>query len=306
MTTFRSSVSVSEDTYLNHILNLWDDTHDLDVTPERLSEYISETNNGNSLYHKNSSTKNDVILNGFVDDIIYKLLDFRNATYCLSIPNSNPINEHYVQREYEALKAIYDSTNGSNWDIKLNPVTGKTWNFVTTNETEYNDPCAEKWVGVTCILDKQTGDCTVRMLTLYRMNLSGYIPTEIGYLTSLELILIQYNYLSGGAIPTEIGSLSRLRYLGLPWNNITGKIPTQIGQLKLLQGINLVNNNLANKLPTEIGQLTLLNSILVHTNRLSGSIPEEFQNLIKLKLLSVHSCNLTGVSSSIDSLRFHN
>lgn len=273
---------------------------------DSFSKYFYEHSNNN---RPNFIYSNKGNLDKVQEDILDYVLQSYHATQCESDPRLGG-DDQYIRREYEALKALYDSTNGSNWrtsiDVShLNATVypGRTWNFVTSNGTDYNDPCAEKWIGVTCTRDVVNGNCTVSMLILYDINLHGYLPTKIGYLTSLELMLIQNNYLSRSTIPTEIGQLSRLTFLGLKSNNLNGQIPTQIGQLTALRLLVLSYNDFTNNLPTEIGKLTLLRTLNVKKNRrLNGRIPQEFKSLTQLKDFVLRSCNMSGNLSALVSM----
>ena len=70
-------------------------------------------------------------------------------------------------------------------------------------------------------------------LSLYRNQLSGPIPSEIGSLASLVELKLDRNQLSG-PIPSEIGSLANLEELLLYSNNLSGTIPTELGSLSQL------------------------------------------------------------------------
>lgn len=275
----------------SHFEYAWDDSTIVESFSKHLSDF-------DSFFKNYSHSSSDGILDKVLDDIILSALQSYNITQCVSGPA--PSNTSYIKLEYEALKAIYESTDGSHWHISVgdkNMYPGKTWN-IDTNGTDYNDPCAEKWAGVICRHDALTGNCIVSMLILYNFNLTGYLPTEIGYLTSLELILIENNNLGAGLIPTEIGNLCRLSFLYLPWNNIRGEIPTQLGRLTALRLLALPHNDLTNTLPTEIGQLTNLHILVVKKNLFNGSIPQELQNLKQLKVFSFGGCAFEGVFPS--------
>ena len=51
---------------------------------------------------------------------------------------------------------------------------------------------------------------------------TGFIPTEFGDLTNLELLDLKRNQLDG-AIPTEMGKLVKLRSLELAMNSLDGE-----------------------------------------------------------------------------------
>ncbi|KAI8822278.1 hypothetical protein BJ741DRAFT_96920 [Chytriomyces cf. hyalinus JEL632] len=108
--------------------------------------------------------------------------------------------------------------------------------------------------------------------------LTGSIPTELGSLTSLNLLNLSGNQLTG-SIPTELGQLTSLQYMFLNSNQLTGTIPTELGRLTSLSWLHLESNKLTGSIPTELGQLTNLTILRLDFNRLSGSIPCEFSNL---------------------------
>ena len=70
------------------------------------------------------------------------------------------------QTECEALVALYESTDGDNWNDN-------------TGWLETDTPC--EWYGVTC------SEGNVRGISLTFNNLQGSIPSEIGNFTALSL-----------------------------------------------------------------------------------------------------------------------
>ena len=58
-------------------------------------------------------------------------------------------------------------------------------------------------------------------LDLRNNELTGPIPSEIGYLTNLTYLDLRYNQLTG-TIPSEIGHLTNLHYLNLRNKQLTG------------------------------------------------------------------------------------
>ena len=59
-------------------------------------------------------------------------------------------------------------------------------------------------------------------------DISGTLPTEIGWLTGLTYVDLSYNALSK-TLPTEVGMLTGLTSIDLGKNSFTGTIPSQIG-----------------------------------------------------------------------------
>lgn len=113
------------------------------------------------------------------------------------------ITEKPVNRDREALIAIYNATDGPNWF--------NTWDLSSID--------ISTWNGV--VLD---GDGRVATLDLSSNNLVGTIPPEIGQLSNLELFNVANNELSG-TIPQELGLLRFLDQAKLDRNSFSGKIP---------------------------------------------------------------------------------
>ena len=176
------------------------------------------------------------------------------------------------QAEYEALVALYNSTNGANWS------NNSGW-------LDTNTPC--NWYGVTC----SAGHVTE--LSLVYNQLNGSIPPELGNLANLTQLHLYYNQLSGN-IPPELGSLANLQSLYLGHNQLSGSIPPELGNLANLQGLYLYENQLSGSIPPELGNLADLRSLELYDNQLSGSIPAELGNLANLLDLWLHTNQLSG------------
>ncbi|MFK8010445.1 MAG: fibronectin type III domain-containing protein [Marinicellaceae bacterium] len=163
--------------------------------------------------------------------------------------------------EKDALVAFYNSTNGASWTNQNN-------NWLT------GDPCLNNWEGITC---NQTNDSVIQIF-FGSNNINGPLPAEIGDLSNLELIEINFNQLSG-TIPSEIGNLSNLKDLRLVDNQLSGSIPSSIGNLSDLQILLLARNELTGPIPSSIGNLSNILILQLYTNQLEGAIPAELGNL---------------------------
>ncbi|XVF64421.1 hypothetical protein PTKIN_Ptkin09bG0168000 [Pterospermum kingtungense] len=80
-------------------------------------------------------------------------------------------------------------------------------------------------------------------------NLSGSLPSELGFLQGLYALNLSHNTLSG-SIPSGIGNMSLLESLDLSYNNLSGQIPTALTLLDSLSTLSLGYNNLSGKIPT--------------------------------------------------------
>lgn len=196
--------------------------------------------------------------------------------------------------ECEALVALYNSTDGSNW------TNGSGW-LVT------NTPCS--WYGVTCSaghatrlglqgnqlsgsIPPQLGSLvSLQYLALYSNQLTGSIPPQLGSLTDLQSLSLEANQLTG-SIPSQLGNLTDLRSLSLSGNQLTGSIPVGLGDLASLQGLYLCSNQLTGSIPVELGNLASLQDLYLHTNQFSGALPGTLTNLINLDRFRFHNTDL--------------
>eukprot|EP00268_Persea_americana_P030434 TRINITY_DN2944_c2_g1_i4.p1 TRINITY_DN2944_c2_g1~~TRINITY_DN2944_c2_g1_i4.p1 ORF type:complete len:345 (-),score=59.92 TRINITY_DN2944_c2_g1_i4:3014-4048(-) len=134
------------------------------------------------------------------------------------------------------------------------------WNAVDA------DPCS--WSGIQC---SPTRDHVVA-LNLSSLALKGFVGRELGFLTSLQELVLHNNSFIG-PIPGEIGTLKSLTVLDLGMNRLSGPIPRELGNLTNVIKLNLQSNGLTGSIPTELGYLTNLQELRLGKNRLQGTIP---------------------------------
>ncbi|KAK0600793.1 hypothetical protein LWI29_018414 [Acer saccharum] len=78
--------------------------------------------------------------------------------------------------------------------------------------------------------------------------LTGDIPTEIGYLQEIIAMNLSRNSLSG-SIPESFSNLTNIESLDLSYNKLSGRIPPQLTQLNSLSTFNVSFNNLSGPVP---------------------------------------------------------
>ena len=149
-----------------------------------------------------------------------------------------------VETDREALVALYNATDGENWDVSDN------W---------LSDAPLGLWASVTT-----DDDGRVTELALDGNNLIGKLPPELGSLSNLKELDLR-------------GSGSQARqYLGD--KDLVGEIPPGLGDLSNLQSLNLGDKDLVGEIPAELGSLFNLNSLSLRDNELSGCVPSSLED----------------------------
>ena len=191
------------------------------------------------------------------------------------IPNYAVTNCTQNDPVWDILVELYFKTDGGNWTYDTN------W--------QSEEPICT-WYGITCDAD---GDVT--KIDLPSNGLSGPIPPELGRLSKLVHLDLNYNWTLSGTIPPELGNLRNLVHLNLSGNDLSGTIPPELGNLRNLVHLDLSNNDLSGTIPPELGRLSKLVNLHLHLNwTLSGEIPPELGNLRNLVELYLSSNRLSG------------
>ena len=167
-----------------------------------------------------------------------------------------------LARDCAILIAVRDALAGDgalNWDLAI--------------------PIAQ-WAGVTVYGTPPR----VRRLSLAGYYLTGHIPPQLGGLTALRALYLDYKDLTG-PIPPELGNLSDLIHLYLGDNQLTGPIPAALGELRNLRFLWLSGNQLSGVIPAELGALHDLRLLALDRNQLTGPIPATLTDLRNLRLL---------------------
>ena len=105
-------------------------------------------------------------------------------------------------------------------------------------------PCS--WGGINCTA---AGRVSEIVLTYQLPPLEGHLSTSLGELTSLEVLWLDGNLLSG-SIPPEIGNLSSLMVLSLSFQNFSGEVPPELFNCRNLVQLWLNGNNFTGNIIT--------------------------------------------------------
>lgn len=183
--------------------------------------------------------------------------------------------------QYNSLKALYDSLNGSHW------IGGCNWNWNFDNDR--TQPCTMPWNGITC----NQYQTSITHIQLGSCNMQGIIPTDIGNFVDLEYLSLQYNRKITGKIPSEIG-LTSLKDIQLSFNKLSGSIPPQLYQLTNLKQLWLWDNQFDGSISTQICNLINLESFNIGNNKFKGKLPECIGSLLQLSQAFLYNNALTG------------
>lgn len=239
--------------------------------------------------------------------VCLKLLPVLKKTHCLLVVflilSGNLLTAQVPESELNALRILFEATDGENWTNNTN------WNVYGGS-----DDVTSNWHGIIVedghvtgihlerneLRGSLPGEFFNQLPLLTRLNLrdnelTGSLLPEIGNLVSLIEIQLDNNLLSG-PIPPEIGNLVNLEHLQLDGNRLTGSIPPEIGNLKNLRFLNLnYMGTLSGEIPMEIWELTKLEVLYLRFGRFTGTIPPEIENLQNLRLLKLNENQLNGV-----------
>ncbi|XP_052288713.1 receptor kinase-like protein Xa21 [Citrus sinensis] len=139
---------------------------------------------------------------------------------------------------------------------------------------------------------------SLKVIALAENPVDGVLPSSIGNLSVSVEEIYMYKCNIHGRIPKEIGNLINLTTLSLGDNNLSGSLPITLGRLKKLQGLDLQNNKFEGPIPQEFCHFSRLYVVYLNRNKLSGSIPSCLGDLNSLRILSLSSNELTSVIPS--------
>ncbi len=196
-----------------------------------------------------------------------------------------------------ALVALYEATDGPNWDDNRNWLTDAplyAWEGVWTDASGRVQKLNLSWNGLAGEIPPELGDlANLEVLRLDGNDLTGEIPPKLGDLANLERLDLDGNDLTG-EIPPKLGDLANLELLSLSGIGLTGDIPPKLGDLANLRSLYLSRNGLTGEIPPELGDLASLDLLGLSGNDLTGDIPPKLGDLANLERLDLSDNDLTG------------
>ncbi len=202
------------------------------------------------------------------------------------------VSSQVSEEEFQALKALYNSTGGTNWINK----TG--WTNINTTSTK--DDVTSNWYGLTV-----TGG-HVTKIRLNSNNLVGYLPQQIGSFKWVYELSLDNNKLEG-LIPGAIGDMTELLYLTLSSNYFIAPLPQSLSNLKKLESIYLTKTPFNSPFPGDVlKNIPTLKRIDAGTCGFTGPMPDIFTSIPLLEALILTNNKMEGtLPSSINKLKLN-
>ncbi|KAM0011853.1 putative protein kinase RLK-Pelle-LRR-IX family [Helianthus debilis subsp. tardiflorus] len=140
-------------------------------------------------------------------------------------------------------------------------------------------------------------------LSLMSCNLVGKIPDFLGTMSSLGVLKLSMNRISGGIPVTFNESVVRILWLnGQSGEGMTGTIDV-IATMRSLTSVWLHGNHFSGRIPESIGGLTELKEFNVNSNDLVGLVPEGLASL-KLDKLDLNNNMFMGPVPKFKAVNF--
>ncbi|XP_048425283.1 LRR receptor-like serine/threonine-protein kinase EFR [Pyrus x bretschneideri] len=111
-------------------------------------------------------------------------------------------------------------------------------------------------------------------LNLSANHFTGFLPMEVGKMTSLGELDISDNMLTG-ELPSSLGNCESLEVLHLQGNLFKGSIPSSMAALRAIRDLDLSRNNLSGEIPQFSDDLVFLVNLNLSFNEFWGSVPTE-------------------------------
>ncbi|KAL2229263.1 receptor protein kinase TMK1 [Sesamum indicum] len=122
------------------------------------------------------------------------------------------------------------------------------------------------------------GSAHLKNLSLVRSNLAGPLPEFLGFMSSLEVLKLSLNRLTGGIPESFKGSLLRILWLNGQSGGMTGPIDV-VARMESLTSLWLQRNRFSGKIPDDISHLVSLKDLNLNGNDLVGLIPASLANM---------------------------
>jgi Leucine-rich repeat (LRR) protein len=130
--------------------------------------------------------------------------------------------------------------------------------------------------------------------------LRGHLPNELANLTTLKVLDVSGNQLSGG-FPEFLCSFPDLRECSLANNRYNGTLPECLGTLANIEMLNLSGNQFTGTIPPAIGQILSLRDFRAARNQLTGTIPPFGVTSATLRLTTSALANVKSPNGNVNT-----
>ncbi|KAL7189648.1 hypothetical protein ACSBR1_039319 [Camellia fascicularis] len=137
---------------------------------------------------------------------------------------------------------------------------------------------------------------SLSILDLSHNHLTGAIPQCLGYFNKVLFVLdLRFNAFRGN-IPMIFGKGNHLEILNLNGNQFEGPVPRSLTNCKQLQVLDLGNNKINDTFPYWLGTLPELRVLVLRSNKFHGPIDTSKPNISfpKLQIVDLSHNNFTG------------
>ncbi|RZC67494.1 hypothetical protein C5167_011183, partial [Papaver somniferum] len=142
----------------------------------------------------------------------------------------------------------------------------------------------------------------LQVINLDRNYLNGSIPKAWGSMKLVNISLVG-NRLSG-PVPEEIGNITTLKELELDFNQLSEHLPEKLGDILGIKRILLSSNNFTGEVPQTFSRLTSLEDLEILASGLEGPIPPDISALKSLSNLKISDLNgKDGPLPPLDNLK---
>lgn len=151
-----------------------------------------------------------------------------------------------------------------------------------------SDPCGDSWGGVTCL------NQAVTEIHLSGLNLTGSLGYRLDQLTSLTILDLSNNQLSGG-LPYQLPP--NVQQLNLGNNNFSGgsgSFPYSFMGMTHMTSLNLSHNQFFGNIGDVFWHLQNLITLDLSFNKFVGELPQSFSNLSVLSVMYLQNNELSG------------
>ncbi|XLR61381.1 hypothetical protein S83_012053, partial [Arachis hypogaea] len=154
-------------------------------------------------------------------------------------------------------------------------------------------------------------------LDLSKNKFTGEIPESLSGLNSVFQIELYENALTGalprglfrnelvGSLPSELGSNSLLQIIDVSFNRFSGELPAGLCRWGKLEELLMLFNFFSWKIPESLGNCTSLRRVRIGNNNLSGKVHDALWGLPHLHLIELNSNTLSGSVSNLVSLAYN-